>query len=767
MTKGNEISSSTSSSSSSRARKDAHSSRGVVRSPATPLAQEKERRATRKEKVTNRPVAASTNGCARHHNACSRPSAFVGDGATPPKRRSHRRRSGAEEAEETNSHASSSAASSSSPLLHPAGSSAGVTPPRKSAAVSSLLSTLPVYRGATAAAPVLKMEKGGLSSTYTPAVSNASTPSKKRHSCACRCPSPPLHTLQDYEGKPTEKGRRRDSTRKHAAPTADKPWLSKPEGGGILKSRKPSPLRTDSIEVTSTPTEKNLLLSATAPPLISIGTTTPRSASAQNLEHSRHVRFDEANIEYLGAFASRIIYSDSQLGVQLSNEEWGAVMMSPTSAHEYSAARRPDTGTTVSMGKAKPSAWGGDSEWFNAEFGSQMELHTDHSDLPSPALTPAALGAPCSALSARSMPSSLLTAAPPSGSASPFAPTAQALLTPAIAHANGAELTSASATGFVRQRPQLEASTNTKGLHHKEKEEPRRPPTPPVCPRNRNSTSTATPEESEGETRCSSPVLVYERAPLSTTAGPPSTLSKSQTGVNALRCTVSPMDASTFSTHSANDALTPAPPHTLAGSLRRHSSSAQSSPSTSPTLQGTMGGSSSSHSYRRSSGSRPRLSSPGVSFANVDLRGLNMDDDFEALGGAEEKGSVHATASPPPPLHDAALLAGLAAGGDVDGAGVGDSPSTRALQLSASERRLLRAVMHINTQHGPTRSPNSVRATPVASTPVTDSKGKGSGVHALRASVRTLGDPCEEVLSSDIRQFLEGDGKRPIREKKQ
>jgi hypothetical protein len=546
----------------------------------------------------------------------------------------------------------------------------------------------------------------------------------------------------------------------------EKPWLSVPRGHGILKRRHSPLLRAGAITISSTPTAKGRSLSATAPPAPPSPST---GSSVSHLRLSRHVHFDEANIQYLDASASHVIYSDSQLGVRLNSLEWGAVMMSPEARQGCSGARRADSGTTVSMGMAKPSAWGADSEWFNAEFGEQMEPHADHSDLSSPALLQG---------SSQSVPSTSWLAPdnrhhPPisQASAAAHADSNDGANTGAAAHAVPPPTTK-------RSKAHSKAAAGKKTCRKKDKQEPRlRPSTPTVRLQHQdaNLTVATAVEENEAEARGSSPVLVYERDPLNTTAGPhqplwvssstsagaAAVLPSSEWGLNSLNRTAP------LSTHSANDDFVPAPPLSV-GALRHRLStslsSAQTSTSTLPTPQlGTT-------NATKTSGCRPRLTSPGVSFTNVHFTTLNMDDDFtgvKAGDAAQKKGSSvdrKAPAPPPPPRLQSTSLTNAAEEGSND---LSESPSiASALQLSETERRLLRAVMHVNKQdrsatcaQSSSSSGGGTRVV-VGDVAVADANSECSGTRALQAPVRTLAEPCTELLSSGKRRFLNGGKKQ-------
>ncbi|KPI90690.1 hypothetical protein ABL78_0126 [Leptomonas seymouri] len=694
------------------------------------------------------------NGGSARHSGC-RPllSNSNSEGTASSGRRRRRTRPSAEEAEHGSSRASSSRASS--PLLHPAESPVVEMPLRQLNGTSPLLFTVPMHRGAAAAGPALGIERGRLSSTHTSATYSTGTSDRGRHSDESSFSSPFRFTLPLGEGGGERREKKGGGTLDPAPASADKPWLSKP-GGGILKRRRALRLRTGPMTAASTPTAMKLSLGTTAPSLTSNGATTSRSSSVQHLRLSRHVRFDEAKNEYLEASPCHSSCSDSPLYAQLGNEEWDSVMLSSSKEPVYDGEQQADTGTVLPTGKTKPSAWGADSEWFNAEFGAQMEPHAHHSDLSPSKLHAAIIGIPGAAASELS-PSSLLNVSTPHcGPASPSTPIHHTLHTPTSAHGGHSKRQSFSASGARQRKSPLSTTTNGKSNCSKDEQPQLRPPTPPGPPHNSNNATEAASKEGEGETRGSSPVLVYERDPNDMEADPQSPLLMPQWGLNSLTHTTPPTAASLPAAYRANDALVPAPPLSV-GALRQRSSLAKASPSTSPSPRRVIWG-----SCCRSSGSHQRLSSPGVSFGNVDFRSLSIGDDFDPLGGVERKGFFSATAPPLPRLQASGLLAIPVTKKDVEGSDASESSSSSVLQLSDAERRLLRAVMHTNEQSRRTRAQNNIgssspRAATVAGASTTSANREGNGTRVLRESVRTLGDPRNELLSSDIRHFLRGD----------
>ena len=638
-----------------------------------------------------------------------------------------------------------------------------------------LLSTVPAR---CSLASVVELDMGVPSTTYTAVGSSATR-------CASSRPSLEKEVGERHKRRSRSARRQLDAvdapTTTAAAPASgaastEKPWLAKPEGRGILKRSSSAQRHSDAVIVPSPPAAVAHSLSAAVPssppPLSSVGG--PMSPLPSTIVHarrfSRHVHFDEANIQSLDASARRVIHNDSDLGVNLSNVEWGTVVVSPTTAHSYNGARRPDTGTTVSMGKAKTSAWGADSEWFNTEFGAQLEPHADHFDLSSSTLTSATLGVADSSTSM--VPTSWLLPSVPS------APSGGS-------DALNSDVAAADAAESKQPKPRSKTSMRRKGSCRTQRQQlshlPLRqgqlpPPTPPVQVHHhhhdavvltvaKERTNNENRDDDE-EARGSSPVLTYDHDPLNSTAVPASS-TLPPWAFNSLGRTAPPTTGAS-SICSSNNAFVPAPPLSVSA-LRSRALSAQSSPSSSHSPQGML------------NGSRPRHSSPGVSFTSADFSDLNIDDDFHktdegvkaAAPAADDhdndssaKTDLSATAPPKPaPVPSAALV-------EDDSAESSESPSASALQLSEEERRLLRAVMHVNQPpHHPAQARSVATATGKhdasessggrngsSSSPATRSSGDGGGTGALRASVRSLGDPRSELLSSGIRRFLDDGG---------
>lgn len=623
----------------------------------------------------------------------------------------------------------------SSPLLHPADAPLSATLPRGAYGSALLLATVPVVRSPAAARETGSEGEGDAAAGAAAGSALARTYAPGRNGAATDVEASAARTSTS-----SVSSARRGGPRDGHTPTAasDKPWLQQPEGRGILKRRTSLRPRHGTILIASTPTGKGPARDASHSLATSLAPGGPAAVHVTKLQSPRairHVRFDEANIEYLAASASHVIHCDSQLGVQLDNVEWGAVMMSPSTAQAYSSSRRADSGTAVSLGKAKPSAWGADSEWFNSEFEAQLEPHADHSDLSSPAITPAVLGAPDAS-------TSLLSTA---SSSSP-----QPTTSPGASVRGKARVRRASSG---RQRHEQSAGrrdggptplSSTAGVCGATFPVPRRGSLTAPAP----AAAAATAEGVEGGPHVSSPVLAYERAPLLATTRPLATSSPPSWAAHTLN-PVSPRTAS------ANDAYVPAPPLSV-GALR-HRSPAAAAPSSPQSSLGDSRG--------RSTGSRPRLSSPGVSFAQVDLASLQIDDDGDDRdvrdAGVDPNGAAGTTRScgaarlRKSPADRAPAAAASAAGAEEDSnrsGDVGEVPSASVLELSETERRLLRAVMHVNQRPSrPVISPDSPPRPAAA-----NGSAAGSDNRALRASVRTLGDPRAEVLSSGIRNFLGG-----------
>ncbi|CBZ23868.1 hypothetical protein, unknown function [Leishmania mexicana MHOM/GT/2001/U1103] len=538
----------------------------------------------------------------------------------------------------------------------------------------------------------------------------------------------------------------------------DKPWLGVTPVHGILKGRgrMNSTTRVASSAVSSTGCTSS---SHRAHTLSSVPKAVVRDPSARSLSNpetisvqesarqARHVTFDEAAIKYLDAYESHV-YDDSRLGRHLENVECGTPMLLSCAVRDFRRCQPPTT-TEACMRKENADNWDADSEWFNEEFGAQLTLTGATAD--------SAKAAPTQSSSAAARES------PPLQSAVLIKRPSRVLISSSSAllssSANTAATAATAARGATRQlgkpgrmRDEYDSVGSCQSLGTPRSSFPSRTPrgtstvmnthhaSAPFGAPTAASSSTVTAGEASEPTsddgRDSSPVLAYENASFIA-----STRSVNHSVV------VSSLSRST---------VAPAPPLSVSD-LRRRSPAASTSLSPSE-CSGASGS-------RRGSSHR-RLSSPRVSLSNVEAA---LDKVAESEQGAR---STKQEISPVPPRTQAV------AANQHDG----ESPTLGAMRLSMAERRLLQAVIQSNERKHPTdraatssvvpsrtttgASPALMAEMPsgtlssgaggaLSSNSVSTSSLAGGGVRALRETTPALGNPHANVLSAEVREFLD------------
>ncbi|AYU80664.1 hypothetical protein LdCL_290022800 [Leishmania donovani] len=539
--------------------------------------------------------------------------------------------------------------------------------------------------------------------------------------------------------------------------TLDKPWLATSPVHSILKGRgrMNSTTRIVSSAVSSTGSTSSSRRAQTPSSVPKAAISDSRARSLSNPEsisvqesarQSRHVTFDEAAIKYLDASESHVVYDDNRLGRHPEKVECLTAMLSPCAVRDFDI-RQTSTTTAAFTRKENADSWDADSEWFNEEFGAQLTL----------------VGATADSAKAAPIPSSAAAA-----SESPPLPSAVLIKRPFRVSIPSSSATTAgtaltAARGARRQpgmpgrkRGEHDSVGNCKSLGTPPSSSLSRTPRSTSAVMNTDHPSapfgSATPASSSSVTageaskptsddvRDSSPVLAYEHA---------SFIGSMHSGNHSALASSRPRNT-----------VAPAPPLSVSD-LRRRSPPASTPLATPATLSEC-----SEASGSRRGGSHWRLSSPRISLSNVEA----------ALDKVAESGrSVRSTEQEASPVSPRKRTVAV---NQHDS----ESPTLGAMKQSMAERRLLQAVMQLNERQRPTDraaassvvpSRTKTSASPavmvempsgtvgsraggaLSSNSVSTFSSDGRGVRALRGTAPALGSPHANVLSAEVRQFLD------------
>ncbi|KAK7200086.1 hypothetical protein NESM_000058200 [Novymonas esmeraldas] len=532
--------------------------------------------------------------------------------------------------------------------------------------------------------------------------------------------------------------------------SAEKPWLAAPPARGILKhgrhpsSKRPStPRAPASARRSATPT--TAVAGRAAAASVASSHTTAAGATHGPGRRPRHVTFNEAEIDYVEAAAAATSHAADDEGPVVGrrhNTGWAAATFCDTLAGYVEQRRQQLTGATALVEKDGADSWGADSEWFNEEFGAHL---TPHAPRPTVEQAEPSEGTRLSTSTVIRRPPRM--SLPPSSSAPPrlggtrgrrrdVSGAADDYVTLGASVSSARSRTPQSARVCMNEHLVSVLSTTVAAAAVSSSS------SSSITKRSsRDGSADDAGEQTSEDGRGSSPVLAYDHTPSAALPRSSAVANLSLRSPNSLA------------------APPPPPPPLSVNDLRRRSPVAPR-----PDMHG-QGGPDHGDSH-------PRLMSPSVSLSNIEAS-LAAEVATDAgrqstrlADRCEPVAQPQPTATPP--------LAAAAVNRE--------SPTASATQLSASERRLLRAVMQVSARNhratattsaawsrtGACVSPAITVETPcstvsssagsgrVNSTSTSTLSSLGGSARLLRGGGRGGGAPRVQVLSADVRHFLNG-----------